>query len=150
MDEKEQNCQQQRLERKKLLPPHRSNGWNNASAPQRPGKENICFALRWGVLFANETADLSPLRQKASSGRGDVPPNVRIWFEGEILFRDVKKFRSPFFFPRPLVLLFKRFGHLVLLKFAFFTFFYINRRKYWFRANFRLPIFDGLTRFEMS
>ena len=32
----------------------------------------------------------------------------------------------------------------------FFTFFYINRRKYWFRPNFRIPVFDGLTRFGMS
>ena len=24
-----------------------------------------------------------------------------------------------------------------------FTFFCINRRKYWFRAKFRLPVFDG-------
>ena len=33
--------------------------------------------------------------------------------------------------------------------FSFFTFFYINRRKYWFRANFRFPVFDGFTRFGM-
>ena len=26
-------------------------------------------------------------------------------------------------------------------------FFYINRRKYWFRSNIRFPIFDGFTRF---
>ena len=32
----------------------------------------------------------------------------------------------------------------------FFTFFYISRRKYWFRANFRFPVFDGFTRFGMS
>ena len=31
-----------------------------------------------------------------------------------------------------------------------FTFFYISRRKYWFRANFRFPFFDGFTRFGMS
>ena len=31
-----------------------------------------------------------------------------------------------------------------------FTFFYINRRKYWFRANFRFSVFDGFTRFGMS
>ena len=31
-----------------------------------------------------------------------------------------------------------------------FTFFYINRRKYWFRANFRFPVFDGFTPFRMS
>ena len=31
-----------------------------------------------------------------------------------------------------------------------FTFFYINRRMYWFRANFLFPVFDGLTRFRMS
>ena len=31
-----------------------------------------------------------------------------------------------------------------------FTFFYISRRKYWFRANFRFPVFDGFTRFGMS
>ena len=30
-----------------------------------------------------------------------------------------------------------------------FTFFYINRGKYWFWENFRLPVFDGFTRFEM-
>ena len=29
----------------------------------------------------------------------------------------------------------------------FFTFFYISRRKFWFRANFRFPVFDGFTRF---
>ena len=32
-----------------------------------------------------------------------------------------------------------------------FTFFNINRRKYWFRANFRLPVFFyGFTHFAMS
>ena len=31
-----------------------------------------------------------------------------------------------------------------------FTFFYVSRRKYWFRANFRFPVFDGFTRFGMS
>ena len=30
------------------------------------------------------------------------------------------------------------------------AFFYINRRKYWFRANFRFPVFDEITRFGMS
>ena len=30
------------------------------------------------------------------------------------------------------------------------TFFYISRRKYWFRANFRFPVFNGFTRFGMS
>ena len=29
-------------------------------------------------------------------------------------------------------------------------FFYVNRRKYWFRENFRLPVFDGFTRFGIS
>ena len=28
-----------------------------------------------------------------------------------------------------------------------FTFFYVNKSKYWFRENFRLPVFDGFTRF---
>ena len=32
----------------------------------------------------------------------------------------------------------------------FFTLFYISRRKYWFRANFRFPVFDGFTCFGMS
>ena len=32
----------------------------------------------------------------------------------------------------------------------FFTFFYINRGKYWFRAKFRFLVFDGFTRFGMS
>ena len=27
--------------------------------------------------------------------------------------------------------------------YSFFTFLYINRRKYWFLASFRLPVFDG-------
>ena len=31
-----------------------------------------------------------------------------------------------------------------------FIFFYINRRKYCFRVNFLLPVFDGFTRFGMS
>ena len=31
-----------------------------------------------------------------------------------------------------------------------FTFFYVSRRKYWFRANFRFPVFDGFTPFGMS
>ena len=35
-------------------------------------------------------------------------------------------------------------------KLLIFTFFYISRRKYWFRANFRFPVFDGFTRFGMS
>ena len=30
------------------------------------------------------------------------------------------------------------------------TFFYLNRRKYWFRANFRFPVFDGFVRFGIS
>ena len=38
----------------------------------------------------------------------------------------------------------------ILGKKQFFTFFYINWRKYWFRENVRLPVFDGLTRFGMS
>ena len=33
---------------------------------------------------------------------------------------------------------------------SFFTFFYIRRRKYRFRANFRFPVFDRLTCFGMS
>ena len=33
---------------------------------------------------------------------------------------------------------------------VFITFFYISRRKYWFRANFRFPVFDGFARFGMS
>ena len=33
---------------------------------------------------------------------------------------------------------------------AFFTFFYIRRRKYRFRANFQFPVFDGFTRFGVS
>ena len=37
-----------------------------------------------------------------------------------------------------------------LFIFIIFTLFYINRRKYWFRANFRFPVFDGFTRFRMS
>ena len=32
----------------------------------------------------------------------------------------------------------------------FFTFFWVNRRKYWFRKNFRLPFFDGFACFGMS
>ena len=28
---------------------------------------------------------------------------------------------------------------------VFFTFFYTNRRKYWFRQNFRLSVFNGFT-----
>ena len=31
-----------------------------------------------------------------------------------------------------------------------FTFFYINRKMYWFRVNFRIPVFDGFTRFRKS
>ena len=31
-----------------------------------------------------------------------------------------------------------------------FSFFYKNRRKYWFGGNFRLPVFDRFTRFRMS
>ena len=31
-----------------------------------------------------------------------------------------------------------------------FTFFYISRKKYWFRANFRFLVFDGFTHFRMS
>ena len=31
-----------------------------------------------------------------------------------------------------------------------FTFFCINGRKYWFRENFWLPVFDGFRSFEMS
>ena len=31
-----------------------------------------------------------------------------------------------------------------------FAFFYINRKKYWFRENFRIPVFDGFTRFRVS
>ena len=30
------------------------------------------------------------------------------------------------------------------------TFFYVSRRKYWFRAKFRFPVFDGFTRFGIS
>ena len=41
------------------------------------------------------------------------------------------------------------FAFLCLLN-DFFTLFYINRKKYWFRANFRLLVFDGFTRFGMS
>ena len=37
-----------------------------------------------------------------------------------------------------------------LLSFKLFTFFYVSRRKYWFRANFRFPVFDGFTRCGMS
>ena len=33
---------------------------------------------------------------------------------------------------------------------SFITFFYVSWRKYWFRANFRFPVFDGFTRFGMS
>ena len=32
----------------------------------------------------------------------------------------------------------------------FFTFFYINRRKYWFCANFWFPVFDGFACFVIS
>ena len=31
-----------------------------------------------------------------------------------------------------------------------FIFFYVSRRMYWFRANFRFPDFDGFIHFEMS
>ena len=34
--------------------------------------------------------------------------------------------------------------------FGYFTFFYINRRKHWFRQNFRFPVFDGFIRFGIS
>ena len=34
--------------------------------------------------------------------------------------------------------------------FLFFTFFYINRRKYWFLLNFWLPVSDRFTRFGIS
>ena len=34
--------------------------------------------------------------------------------------------------------------------YSFFTFLYINRRKYWFLASFRLPVFDGFAHFGMS
>ena len=34
--------------------------------------------------------------------------------------------------------------------FFFFTFFYVNRRKYWFHKNFQLPVYGGFTRFGMS
>ena len=34
--------------------------------------------------------------------------------------------------------------------FHFFTSVFINRRKYWVRKNFRLPVFDGFTPLEMS
>ena len=37
-----------------------------------------------------------------------------------------------------------------VLDIVLFTFFYINRRKYCFRANFRFVAFDGFTRFGMS
>ena len=37
-----------------------------------------------------------------------------------------------------------------LMHLFIFTFFYISRRKYWFGANFRFPVFDGFTRFGMS
>ena len=30
-----------------------------------------------------------------------------------------------------------------------FTFFYVNRKKDWFHANFRFSVFDGFTRFGM-
>ena len=33
---------------------------------------------------------------------------------------------------------------------VFFTYFYVSRRKYWFRANFRFPVFDGFIRFGTS
>ena len=32
----------------------------------------------------------------------------------------------------------------------FYFFFYINRSKYWFRANLRYPVFDGFTRSGVS
>ena len=35
-------------------------------------------------------------------------------------------------------------------KFAIFIFFYISRKKYWFRANFWFPVFHGFTCFGMS
>ena len=31
---------------------------------------------------------------------------------------------------------------------SLFNFFYIDRRKYWFRPNFRLPVFDGFYIYE--
>ena len=37
-----------------------------------------------------------------------------------------------------------------LIVIIFITFFYINRRKYWFRANFRFPVFDVFTCFGVS
>ena len=40
--------------------------------------------------------------------------------------------------------------HIYVAFQTFITFFYVNRRKYWFRANFRLPFFDRFTRFGMS
>ena len=41
-------------------------------------------------------------------------------------------------------------AYLNIELFHFLTFFYIDRRKYWFRANFRFPVFDRFTRFGMS
>ena len=37
-----------------------------------------------------------------------------------------------------------------LISINIFTFFYINRKKYWLHENFRLPVFDRFTRFRMS
>ena len=38
--------------------------------------------------------------------------------------------------------------HLKVLR-TIFTFFYMNGKKYWFRPNFKLPVFDRFPRFGM-
>ena len=55
-------------------------------------------------------------------------------------------FRSNFFFHRKGFVLF---CNIKLMR-SFFTFFYVCRRKYWFRKNIWLLVFDGFTRFGMS
>ena len=49
-----------------------------------------------------------------------------------------------------LLLLFLIKAMIIINQTLIITFFYISRRKYWFRANFRFPVFDGFTRFGMS
>ena len=55
-------------------------------------------------------------------------------------------FESNFFFHLKGFVLF---CNIKLMRF-FFTFFYVCRRKYWFRKNIWLLVFDGFTRFGMS
>ena len=41
-------------------------------------------------------------------------------------------------------------NRICAIEISFFIFFYINWIKYWFRKNFRFPVFDGFTRFRIS